>query len=322
MKNFFKKALRISIKILIALIALVVLFFATVFTVNYFALKSEAKKIEDYGQKVTIDGGHKMNVVTLGKGKDKPTIVLLPGYGTPSPGNDYDELGRLLDKNYQIVIVEPFGYGMSDVTETPRTTANMNKELHQVLQKLDIKDYTLMGHSIAGIYAIEYISRYGDEVNAFIGIDSSYPTQPMEDIPVESLQTLNKMGFNRLIASIMPDALMLPPRASQEVKDQVKYIGYRNMMNEDVGDEAKRFTQNFKSASKVSLPKDLPVFFIISSESDEADPTTWTAGHEGLIKGNPNGKIEILKGPHYLHHTQVKTIANDVTEFLDSHNIK
>lgn len=39
-----------------------------------------------------------------------------------------------------------------------------------------------MGHSIGGIYGLEYAKKYTNEVSAFVGIDSSVPEQGGMDV--------------------------------------------------------------------------------------------------------------------------------------------
>ncbi|MCU6340031.1 alpha/beta hydrolase, partial [Enterobacter quasiroggenkampii] len=111
-----------------------------------------------------------MNVLIQGQGEE--TVVLLPGYGTAAPGLDFKLLIDELSPHYKVVAIEPFGYGLSDKTEKDRSTENMVSEIHEALRQLRIDRYTLMGHSIAGIYALDYVDKYPQEVKAFVGIDS------------------------------------------------------------------------------------------------------------------------------------------------------
>lgn len=175
-----------------------VLFLAIVFIVNLVCNKVEQGKIEPYGQLVSVDGKH-MNVLIQGEGEE--TVVLLPGFGTASPALDFKMLVDELSPFYKVVVVEPFGYGLSDETDKERTADNMVTEVHEALQQLNIDRFTLMGHSIAGIYGLNYVNKYPNEVNAFIGIDSSVPTQGgMNDgFPLKTFEFLNKSGLLRLI---------------------------------------------------------------------------------------------------------------------------
>ncbi|WP_270408773.1 alpha/beta fold hydrolase [Microbacterium maritypicum] len=110
-----------------------------------------------------------------GTGEGSEDIVLLPGFGTASPVLDFEPLVPELAQDDRVIVVEPFGYGLSDGTDRARTTDNIVTETHAALQELGVDDYVLMGHSIAGIYGIQFANRYPDEVRAFMGIDSSVP---------------------------------------------------------------------------------------------------------------------------------------------------
>jgi len=67
--------LKISALVLVLIIALAL---GGIFTAHRLSLRSESKKIVDYGQKLEVFDGT-MNVLIEGKGEE--TIVLLTGYG-------------------------------------------------------------------------------------------------------------------------------------------------------------------------------------------------------------------------------------------------
>lgn len=110
------------------------------------------------------------------QGSGNHTIVLLPGLGTAAPILDFQPLADLLAKENKVVIVEPFGYGWSDLTESPRTVENEVLELREALKQADIDGpYILMPHSISGLDAIYYANTYPDEIEGIIGIDCTLP---------------------------------------------------------------------------------------------------------------------------------------------------
>lgn len=108
--------------------------------------------------------------------------MLIPGFGTGAPALDFKPLIDELSPFYKVVAVEPFGYGLSDETDKERTTANIISEVHEAVQNLNIDQYILMGHSIGGIYGLEYAKKYPNEVSAFVGVDSSVPEQGGMDV--------------------------------------------------------------------------------------------------------------------------------------------
>jgi len=147
----------------------------------------EQEKIETYGQSVRVDGKN-MNVFIQGEGEE--IVVLLPGYGTAAPGIDFQPLVDELSPFYKVVVVEPFGYGLSDLTEKERSSENIVSEVHEALQQLHIERYILMGHSISGLYGLNYVNKYPNEVSAFVGLDSSVPTISEKKIGASIITTI------------------------------------------------------------------------------------------------------------------------------------
>jgi len=298
---------------LCTILTVLVVFVASVYVVNLISNEREQGKIEDYGQKVLVDG-KQMNVLIQGDGKE--TIVLLPGYGTASPVLDFKPLVDELSPYYRVVVIEPFGYGLSDDTDKVRTSQNIVDEIHECLQKLNIKKYTLMGHSISGIYGLEYVNQYEKEVQAFVGIDTSVPKQETDELPVSSLQLLHQSGFYRLIVKMNPDQLVMP-KVDDQTKAQIKMLTFRNFLDESQASEAENFRNNFKNAQRLHFPKKLPVAFYLADQTEKETPN-WKPMHEELLKNVDHGKVVTFKGGHYLHHTKSKEIADDVREFLSN----
>lgn len=78
-----KKVRNILLKTIGAIVLAIVLFLGIVYIVNVMSSHSEQKRIVPYGQHVSVDGRN-MNVLIQGEGEE--TIVLLPYYGTATPG--------------------------------------------------------------------------------------------------------------------------------------------------------------------------------------------------------------------------------------------
>ncbi|WP_337032407.1 alpha/beta hydrolase [Paenibacillus illinoisensis] len=309
-----RKVRNILLKIIAAIAIAIVLFLSIVYITNVTSRNSEAKKIESYGQHVSVDGKN-MNVLIQGEGKE--TIVLLPGYGTAAPALDFKLLIDQLSPFYKIVAVEPFGYGLSDETEKERTTANIVSEVHEVLQQLDIKRYMLMGHSIAGIYGIDYVNKYPDEVTAFVGIDSSVATQPSitdTPFPIKTFAFLRNTGLLRLMMNISESPYKGLAFDDQTV-EKMKMISNKNMYNPTTLNEMDHIYSNFQGARDLTFPKDLPLLLFVQANNEDVEG--WIPLHEGQIKDSVHGEVIPMDGSHYLHHTQFKKIAEDVRSFMN-----
>lgn len=307
-----KNVRNISLKIIGAIVIAIVLFLGIVYITNVISSNSEAKKIEPYGQHVSVDGKN-MNVLIQGEGKE--TIVLLPGYGTAAPALDFKLLIDELSPYYKVVAVEPFGYGLSDGTEKERTTENIVSEVHEALQQLNINQYMLMGHSIAGIYGIDYVNKYPDEVSAFVGIDSSVPTQPGMDVkfPLKTFAFLKNSGLQRLAVKFGGDPYAELPFDDHTI-EQMKMLSNKNSNSSTMLNEMDHISSNFKEAQGLTFPKDLPLFLFV--QANNAGVEGWIPLHEGQIKDSVHGKVITMDGSHYLHHTHFKEIAENFRTFM------
>nr|WP_154893306.1 alpha/beta hydrolase [Paenibacillus xylanexedens] len=309
-----RKVRNILLKIIAAIAIAIVLFLSIVYITNVTSRNSEAKKIESYGQHVSVDGKN-MNVFIQGEGKE--TIVLLPGYGTAAPALDFKLLIDELSPYYKVVAVEPFGYGLSDETEKERTTENIVSEVHEALQQLDIHQYMLMGHSIAGIYGIDYVNRYAEEVTAFVGIDSSVSTQPSitdAKFPLKTFALLRNTGLLRLMMKVSADPYE-GLAFDDHMVEQMKMISNKNMYNPTSLNEMDHIYSNFKGAQGLTFPENLPLLLFVQANNEEVEG--WIPLHEGQIKDSLHGKVITMDGSHYLHHTQFKKIAEDVRAFMN-----
>lgn len=301
-----KKALKRILLAVTAVVAVVVLGLVATTVVNAAATETERGRIEAYGQKVTVDG-REMNVLDTGEGSE--TIVLLPGSGTASPVLDFEPLTTDLAEDHRVIVVEPFGYGLSDGTDRPRTTENVVSEIHEALAALDVDEYVLMGHSVAGLYGIEFAERYPDEVTAFVGIDTSVPEQPGmdEELPVDAFSALKTLGIVRLVAAFSGDDYEAPTY-SEQAQEQIGLITNVYSLNPTYLDEMKRLPTNFEDARGTNFPADLPVLMFV--EADNAANSDWLGLHERQAAEIDDATVIPVDGEHYLHHTHAPDIAS------------
>ncbi|WP_211746289.1 alpha/beta hydrolase [Paenibacillus sp. Marseille-Q4541] len=294
-------------------VAAVAVFLVIVFIVHMISNKLEQQKIQSYGQFVQVDGKN-MNVLIEGSGEE--TVVLLPGYGTAAPALDFKPLIQELSPYYKVVVVEPFGYGLSDVTDKERSTANIVSEIHEALQSLNIDRYILMGHSIAGIYGLDYVNKYENEVSAFVGIDTSVPTQGNMDVefPIKTLKLLKNSGIARLVVKLSGDPYAGLPY-DDDTKEQMRMLSLKNMYNSSTANEMENFYTNFKAAENLTFPKNLPLILFI--EANNTDVEGWIPLHEEQVKNSLHGKVIRLDGEHYLHHTKSKEIVENVRGVME-----
>ncbi|MBE7680430.1 MULTISPECIES: alpha/beta fold hydrolase [Paenibacillus] len=312
-RTLFKNVLHILLKIIAAIVIAILLFVASVYTFNQVSRYSEQKRTEPYGQLVSVDG-KQMNVSIQGKGEE--TVVLLPGYGTAAPALDFKPLITELSPFYKVVVVEPFGYGLSDQTEKERSTANIVSEIHEALQSLDIDRYILMAHSISGIYSLDYVNQYPDEVRAFIGLDSSVPTLKEEQTIDSSVTTpikwFRNLGFHRIQLKLSTDPYE-GLSYDQQTKEQIDIFIRKNMYNNTQLNEAEHMYTNFTEAEKLSFPQNLPVLLFVQANNAATD--RWVPEHEKQIKDATHAEMVLMDAGHYLYRSHPQEISEKIKEF-------
>jgi 2-hydroxy-6-oxonona-2,4-dienedioate hydrolase len=97
-------------------------------------------------------------------------------------------------------------------------------------------------------------------------------------------------------------------------KEQMRMISNQNMYNPTLKDELKHISLNFKNARELKFPKDLPVI-LFAQENNPSYPE-WVSLHEGQVQDLTHGKVVLLDGGHYLHHTKSKEIAEGFQAFI------
>lgn len=310
-KGTVRRSIKRTLVVLTAIGGVLAAGLTTTTIVNAVATATEQDRIEPYGQTVVVHD-REMNVLIAGEGATD--IVLLPGFGTASPALDFDPLVSDLAQDHRVIVVEPFGYGLSDGTDSERTTANIVEEIHEALQVLEVDRYVLMGHSIAGIYAIAYADRYPDEVTAFVGIDTSVPGQPNMDteFPTGLMSAAKSLGLVRLAASLVGDGLDGTPY-TEEAREQMSLISHRTALAPTYLNEMAHIRTNFADATGTAFPTGLPLLLFV--ESDNAKNPEWIDLHERQAADVDDGTVIPIDGEHYLHHTHAPEIADGFREW-------
>lgn len=266
---------------------------------------------------VEVDG-KTMNVNIQGSGDD--VVVLIAGRGVTSPSHDMAPLIEQLKSERTVVTLEFFGSGLSDMTDKPRTPEQIAKEIHEALEKLGAKQYSLAAHSISGIYALQCANMFPDEVCSVTGIDTAVPKMDelIKQYNPELLE--NELPADEPEKSV--DELVAEDIADVEGYEfserqiaNMKALKARNMHNDDVF-EARKEEQPEISGEKLydtmRFPDNIPVQFCLSSESSELAP--WYVGEHERQLTPAGGTVEVFKGGHFLHHNQALEIARRIKD--------
>jgi pimeloyl-ACP methyl ester carboxylesterase len=175
-------------KIAIGVVALL----AVLLTINTIVVDHETKAAgvtEPGGRILDLPGG-KLEVVERGPREGSP-IVLIHCFSCAI--NWWNRMMPLIDRHHRVVAVDLLGHGGSEKPTSGYTVPDQADLVAQALDKLGVRDATIVGHSLGGGVAVAVAERSPTLVNRVMIID----TPP--DHSDSSLGLVAKLGFTPVI---------------------------------------------------------------------------------------------------------------------------
>ena len=267
------------------------------------------------GQLVDVDG-HKMHVHTTGQGDT--SIVLLPGLAVPAPDLDFEPLVKELSKWATVTVVEPFGYGWSDVTDSPMLPSDIARDVHTALHAAGVKGpYVLMGHSISGLNSQAFADQYPDEVAGYVGLDPTIPHAKFFDSQAGSafrfFRPMVQAGWMRVITAFSgadPSFMFGASSAdgySKENLEQQRMLTNWMMLSANVDRQATVLGEAIAQTRDLRFDEKLPVLVYTAAQTRDAAYTD--AEIAEYVGSGPCRRSVIVDASHFVHHTEYKRIS-------------
>jgi pimeloyl-ACP methyl ester carboxylesterase len=112
-------------------------------------------------------------------GQGSPTVILDSGLGGLALSRQ--RVQREIEKFTRVCTYDRGGYGWGDPGPMPRTSAQIVKEFHTLLQNSGERPpYILVGHSSGGFNVRVYNGQYPDDVAGMVLVDASHEDQVRE----------------------------------------------------------------------------------------------------------------------------------------------
>lgn len=171
----FKKALKITGKILLVILVLIIVLL--IITTIMFRIRVNKAKdyLKDNGYYNLVSAGdYNVNIYSCGNENGKHTIVALSGYLDGEMYIGWRKMTAPLEGNNKLVFLDRAGYGVSDDYNGDMTVEHVVEHYRTALQNAGIQaPYVLMPHSMSGLYTTYWQSQYPDEIEAVMIIDGS-----------------------------------------------------------------------------------------------------------------------------------------------------
>src|SRR5262249_28334574 len=268
---------------------------------------------------ITTRDGTQIYYKDWGKG---PVITF--SHGWPLNSDAWDgQMFFLVTNGYRCVAVDRRGHGRSSQPSTGNNMDGYADDLASVIEALDLRDATLVGHSTGGGEVARYIGRHGTKrvaravlVAAVPPLMLKTPANP-EGLPIEVFDKLrndlikNPSQFYEDLAKPFYGANRPGAKIQQSILDQFwlwsMQAGLVNAYESIKAFSESDFTEDLK---KFDVPT-----LVLHGEDDQIVPVKDSARKSAkLIKGAK--EIYYPGAPHGLTATHQDKINRDLLEFL------
>lgn len=314
-------------KKLIKLISIIVVVIGLIVFISFvnhkIKLKNENALFKTNGKIVKVNG-HRLNVYLSGNPNSDFTLVFMSGAGTCSPTLDFKTLYSLLEKDYQIAVVEKDGYGFSDISDTSRDIDTILFETRESLTQAGVTNhkYILFPHSMSGIEALYWANKYPDEIKGIVGLDPSVPTAYQNTkINTFLLDAANfgaNIGLTRFLPYLVDSSSAIKNgKLTEEEKELYRVIFYRRTATTSMINEAKTIKANAKKLEQIDVTNVPMLFFISNGDGTGYSKEEWRSFGVGYLANKQNGKYQFLDCSHYVHNIAYQQIYDESIKFIN-----
>jgi non-heme chloroperoxidase len=253
-----------------------------------------------------------------------PPVVFSHGWPLNADAWD-DQLMFLGSRGYRTVAHDRRGHGRSGQSWTGNNMDVYADDLAAVIEELDLKDLTLIGHSTGGGEVIRYIGRHGTDRVAKVVLIGAIPplmlkTEANPDgVPMEAFDQIragvagDRSEYYRQLAYPFYGANREGSKVSEGVREAFWAMSMQAGLK-GAYDCVHEFSESdfFEDLKKVDKP-----LLSIHGDDDQIVPIGIAA--QKVVKLVPGAQLKVYAGaPHGLFATHKEQLNNDLLDFLKS----
>lgn len=254
-------------------------------------------------------------------GSGTPPVVFLAGAG--AVGLDYLNVQQPAAELTTSVIYDRAGNGWSDTVKLPRSLRQVTDELDDLLRVAEIPaPCLLVGHSLGGLYARHYATRFPERVVGLVLLDPAH--EDYDAYMPEQLNAMRKANrtyqllelvlgaalSNPITRSLLPRLPMFRRQQQQyrAIFEQVTATGWpepirRQLIDRHVSPqwlrvgllEAKNVEQLYQEIRDAGPVPDLPLIVLCSMGTDEFKRAVSTGESDELLAQEIDGKRRLYE---------------------------
>jgi non-heme chloroperoxidase len=256
-------------------------------------------------------------------GKGKPVVF---SHGWPVNADCWDpQMEFLRQRGYRVIAHDRRGHGRSSQPDEGHDMDTYADDLAAVMNTLDIKDATLVGHSTGGGEVTRYVGRHGtSRISKIVLIAPVVPlmlktADNPEGVPIEVYDNLrkntllNRSEFLRQVAVPVYGFNRPSAKVSQGLIDSLWSMGMMGAINAEYA--------CLKALSETDFTADLKKFDVptlfIQGDDDQIVPLAISSMIASkLVK---NSTLKVYPGaPHGIPQTMPEEINGDILSFLEN----
>jgi pimeloyl-ACP methyl ester carboxylesterase len=333
--NFLKRWVKRILWAFIVLLSVLVLCGA------FYQLAAEHRDRQRFpqsGRSVDV-GGFSLNIHCTGQGS--PTVILDSGLGVPAIG--WDLVQPDAAKFACVCSYDRAGYGWSAPGPFPRTSVEIAKELHTLLERSRIPPpYILVGHSFGGYNVRVFNGLYPGEVVGMVLVDSSHEDQEARmpasfqavmaksDRQVRRIRPvmplLIHLGIARAALNADPSLHLLP----RDLSEEIVYLQLQLKFVDAIASELASFPESARETLDSGNLCDKPLIVLTAGRTQEVPgvpPQDLAAFQEIWIKelqaslarlSTDGRQVMVPQSDHLIPFEQPQTVVSAIREVWEA----
>ena len=257
-----------------------------------------------------------INIHYYRTGGSKPPIILL--HGATDNGLCWTPVAELLTEQYDVIMPDAQGHGLSERIDPDFTFINHAHQVVGLIQKLDITDPIIMGHSMGAGATINIAVNYPDIPKAIILVDPAWRSHESIESMDEDERAKQREAFMKAhvgFSSRTREELIAECRETNPLWSEADIILWAESKLQF--DPALFSSMQIDHPSYTELvPKITCPTLLITS--DGGIVTAETARHASSLSKaeRPLQWVEIKGAGHNIHREQFKTFYDTLNKFL------